>query len=163
MAAICAFCLHRKNNISEYVADQRCGFPTELFKTVNGEKLFVDERYMVMRSDAPNKNKNLVAGWKRNRILTSISGPQANTGLLVYLDVHLAKLHYLLLYFLAECEDKGQSPKVLLVVVSHKTDLSLPSPLFSAKDLWGFHLKLISLDKLHPLKLWNYIAHTLLL
>ncbi|XP_061474514.1 protein SSUH2 homolog isoform X2 [Rhineura floridana] len=36
-----------KNNIFEYVADQRSEFPAELFKTVTGEKLFVDEQHMV--------------------------------------------------------------------------------------------------------------------
>ncbi|XP_044307695.1 protein SSUH2 homolog isoform X1 [Varanus komodoensis] len=36
-----------KNNVFEYLADQRTGFPTELFKEVSGQKLFVDEQYMV--------------------------------------------------------------------------------------------------------------------
>nr|XP_020647069.1 protein SSUH2 homolog [Pogona vitticeps] len=36
-----------KNNVFEHVVDQRTGFPTELFKEVNGKKLFVDEQYMV--------------------------------------------------------------------------------------------------------------------
>lgn len=42
-------CLHRKNNIFEYVVDERTGFPTELFKGVKGKKLFVDEQYLVMK------------------------------------------------------------------------------------------------------------------
>uniref|UniRef100_A0A8C5WQB2 Protein SSUH2 homolog n=1 Tax=Laticauda laticaudata TaxID=8630 RepID=A0A8C5WQB2_LATLA len=37
-----------KNNIFEYVVDERTGFPTELFKAVKGKKLFVDEQYLVM-------------------------------------------------------------------------------------------------------------------
>ncbi|XP_015678992.1 protein SSUH2 homolog isoform X2 [Protobothrops mucrosquamatus] len=36
-----------KNNVFEYVVDERTGFPTELFKAVKGKKLFVDEQYMV--------------------------------------------------------------------------------------------------------------------
>ncbi|XP_032066505.1 protein SSUH2 homolog isoform X2 [Thamnophis elegans] len=36
-----------KNNIFEYVMDERTGFPTELFKGVKGKKLFVDEQYLV--------------------------------------------------------------------------------------------------------------------
>ncbi|XP_042309260.1 protein SSUH2 homolog isoform X2 [Sceloporus undulatus] len=36
-----------KNNIFEYVADQRIGFPTELFKEVNGKNLLCDEQLMV--------------------------------------------------------------------------------------------------------------------
>ncbi|XP_062977560.1 protein SSUH2 homolog isoform X2 [Elgaria multicarinata webbii] len=36
-----------QNNIFEYLVDQRTGFPTELFKEVNGKKLFVNEEYMV--------------------------------------------------------------------------------------------------------------------
>uniref|UniRef100_A0A8D0B8E1 Protein SSUH2 homolog n=1 Tax=Salvator merianae TaxID=96440 RepID=A0A8D0B8E1_SALMN len=36
-----------KNNIFEYVADQKSGFPTELFKSADGERLFVDEQHMV--------------------------------------------------------------------------------------------------------------------
>ncbi|XP_058026483.1 protein SSUH2 homolog isoform X1 [Ahaetulla prasina] len=36
-----------KNNIFEYVVDERTGFPTKLFKAVKGKKLFVDEQYLV--------------------------------------------------------------------------------------------------------------------
>ncbi|CAI5767475.1 protein SSUH2 homolog isoform X2 [Podarcis lilfordi] len=36
-----------KNNVYEYVADERSGFPIELFKTVTGETLFVDDSPMV--------------------------------------------------------------------------------------------------------------------
>ncbi|XP_043374187.1 protein SSUH2 homolog isoform X4 [Dermochelys coriacea] len=36
-----------KNNIFEYVADQRSGFPADLFKEVTGQKMFVDEQSMV--------------------------------------------------------------------------------------------------------------------
>nr|XP_006132869.1 protein SSUH2 homolog [Pelodiscus sinensis] len=36
-----------KNNIFEYVADQRSGFPANLFKKVTGQKIFVDEQSMV--------------------------------------------------------------------------------------------------------------------
>ncbi|KAH1168028.1 hypothetical protein KIL84_003511 [Mauremys mutica] len=37
----------RNNNIFEYVADQRSGFPADLFKEVTGQKMFVDEQSMV--------------------------------------------------------------------------------------------------------------------
>ncbi|KAH0630216.1 hypothetical protein JD844_012954 [Phrynosoma platyrhinos] len=40
-------CLPRKNNIFEHVVDQKIGFPTELFKEVNGKNLFCDEQLMV--------------------------------------------------------------------------------------------------------------------
>uniref|UniRef100_A0A8C8RPD8 Protein SSUH2 homolog n=1 Tax=Pelusios castaneus TaxID=367368 RepID=A0A8C8RPD8_9SAUR len=36
-----------KNNIFEYVADQRSGFPADFFKEVTGQKMFVDEQSMV--------------------------------------------------------------------------------------------------------------------
>ncbi|XP_074861403.1 protein SSUH2 homolog [Carettochelys insculpta] len=36
-----------QNNIFEYVADQRSGFPADLFKEVTGQKMFVDEQSMV--------------------------------------------------------------------------------------------------------------------
>ncbi|XP_053234089.1 protein SSUH2 homolog isoform X2 [Podarcis raffonei] len=36
-----------QNNVYEYVADERSGFPIELFKTVTGETLFVDDSPMV--------------------------------------------------------------------------------------------------------------------
>ncbi|KYO24910.1 hypothetical protein Y1Q_0023779 [Alligator mississippiensis] len=36
-----------KNNIFEYVVDQKCGFPAKRFKAVRGEKIFVDEQVMV--------------------------------------------------------------------------------------------------------------------
>uniref|UniRef100_A0A8D0GB38 Protein SSUH2 homolog n=1 Tax=Sphenodon punctatus TaxID=8508 RepID=A0A8D0GB38_SPHPU len=36
-----------KNNIFEHVVDQRSGFPSDLFKAVSGEKMFVDEQSLV--------------------------------------------------------------------------------------------------------------------
>lgn len=42
-------CSCRKNNIFEYVADQRSGFPADRFKEVTGQKKFVDEQSMVMK------------------------------------------------------------------------------------------------------------------
>lgn len=37
----------RKNNIHEFVADHNSEFPTELFKKVNGEKIFMDEQLLL--------------------------------------------------------------------------------------------------------------------
>ncbi|KAL7986167.1 hypothetical protein Chor_011333 [Crotalus horridus] len=46
-ASTATYWLTWKNNVFEYVVDERTGFPTELFKAVKGKKLFVDEQYMV--------------------------------------------------------------------------------------------------------------------
>ncbi|XP_069824017.1 uncharacterized protein [Dendropsophus ebraccatus] len=37
-----------KNNIYEFVADHNSEFPTELFKKVNGEKIFMDEQLLLL-------------------------------------------------------------------------------------------------------------------